>query len=126
MKPSVIIAMLVLVLAPQCIAKKKQQLVIQVARELLGQWMTRGINFMGHPCELQVVPRFTFWMLFYQCSFSCADWTDIIGEAESRCRLGSAEEAVRDFINKAFRYNLIRQIDATKWYEEQKNITKTF
>ncbi|XP_047495423.1 anti-lipopolysaccharide factor-like [Penaeus chinensis] len=126
MKPSVIITMLVLVLATQCIANKKQQLLNQVSRELLGQWMTKGINFMGYSCDLQVQPRFSFWTLFYECSFSCTEWTDIIGEATSRCKLGAAKNAVWNFVDTAIQYNLIRQIDASKWYEEQKNVTKTF
>ncbi|XP_037782356.1 anti-lipopolysaccharide factor-like [Penaeus monodon] len=125
MKPSVIITLLVLALAMQCIAKKKEQLINQVARELLGQWITKGVEFMGYPCELQVQPRFSFWTLYYQSSFFCTGWTAIKGEATARCRLGSAEEAVRDFIKKVIKGDTIRQIDVSKWFEEHKNVTGT-
>ncbi|XP_063584625.1 anti-lipopolysaccharide factor-like [Penaeus indicus] len=128
MKPSVIIAMLVLVLAPQCMAIKQQkrQLIKEVAWKLLGQWMTDEAKFLGHSCDLEVQPRFSAWTLFYQCSFFCTEWTNITGEAESRCKLGAAEDAVRDFVDKAILNNLIRQVDVSNWSQEQKNVTRTF
>ncbi|XP_047495342.1 anti-lipopolysaccharide factor-like [Penaeus chinensis] len=128
MKPSVIITMLVMALALQCIAKKqeREQLINQVSWTLLGQWMTKEAIFMGYSCDLQVQPRFSAWLLYYECSFSCTEWTDIIGKAVSRCKLEAAEDAVRNFVDTAMQNNLIRQIDASKWYEEQNNATKTF
>ncbi|ROT75297.1 anti-lipopolysaccharide factor 2 [Penaeus vannamei] len=125
MRPSVMITLLVLVLAAQCNAKKKGKLTKEVARHLLGHWTTKRVTFMGHSCKIEVEHRFSHWTVYHQCTFTCDHWPNITGKASSRCKLATAKESVRDFVDKAINSNLIRRIDVERWLEEQRNGSTT-
>ncbi|XP_027214211.2 anti-lipopolysaccharide factor [Penaeus vannamei] len=123
MRPSVMITLLVLVLAAQCTARKKEKILKEADQQPLGHWMTKSVTFMGHSCKTEVELGFSHWTGYYQCTFSCDPWTDITGKASSPSKLVAAEECMQDFVNKAVNSNLISWTDIEKWLEDQINVT---
>ncbi|ROT75296.1 anti-lipopolysaccharide factor 2 [Penaeus vannamei] len=114
MRPSVMITLLVLVLAAQCTARKKEKILKEADQQPLGHWMTKSVTFMGHSCKTEVELGFSHWTGYYQCTFSCDPWTDITGKASSPSKLVAAEECMQDFVNKAVNSNLISWTDIEK------------
>ncbi|XP_047473388.1 anti-lipopolysaccharide factor-like [Penaeus chinensis] len=131
MRSSAIISVLVLVLTPQCLANnERRELIFYLSRELLGQWLTTGANFLTHPCTLVVKPKLTNWMMNYEGIFSCPGWSDIEGKSITRCEMSTAERAVQNFLALGIDQHLFRRVDARIWLSQrftiyQLNVTKT-
>ncbi|XP_037781888.1 anti-lipopolysaccharide factor-like [Penaeus monodon] len=130
MRSSAIMTVLVLVLTTQCLANKRLELIFYVSQELLGQWLTTGANFLTHPCNFVIKPKFTNWRLYYEGIFSCSEWPGIEGTAVTRCKLSTAERAVQSFLQQGIDKRLFRSVDARNWLAErfslyQRNVTET-
>ena len=66
------------------------------------------IDFLGHQCSASLKGRFHKLKWVWDGMFSCAGWTDLIGNSRgSSSRTGAIENAIKDFVNKAFENNLI-------------------
>nr|ASR74830.1 antilipopolysaccharide factor H1 [Penaeus japonicus] len=126
MRASIIISVLALVLTTQCFANEKRILQKDITRELAGMWLTRGeMTFLGHQCNLTLVPKFSFWNLYYDGTFTCPQWTDIEGKSEKRCKLTATMAAMEQFLRKGIAKGLFKYREATDWLNDKRNATTT-
>ncbi|XP_042869038.1 anti-lipopolysaccharide factor-like isoform X2 [Penaeus japonicus] len=122
MRASIIISVLALVLTTQCFANEKRILQKDITRELAGMWLTRGkMTFLGHQCNLTLVPKFSFWNLYYDGTFTCPQWTDIEGNSKRRCKIDAVLKAMEQFLRKGIAKGLFKYREATDWLNDMRN-----